>query len=131
MGITIADSSAVGYYLTPRVTSTGREGVKKACGVFTPTYRDIAAPDGTLICVRVVGDAGGEWYVRRCEGTWKLPYDAGPDCDSIVTIPEATAWKFLTKRTDRATARARFPSIRIDGEAAFGEPALEMVSIMA
>ena len=95
------------------------------------TYRDIAAPDGTLVCVRVVGDAGGEWYVRRCEGTWRLLYDAGPDSDSIVTIPQAIAWKFLTKRTDRATARARFPSIRIDGEAAFGEPALEMVSIMA
>ena len=39
MGITIADSSAVGYYFTPRVTSAGREGVRKACEVFTPDRR--------------------------------------------------------------------------------------------
>jgi uncharacterized protein (TIGR03083 family) len=95
------------------------------------TYRDVAAPDGTLVSVRVVGDAGGEWFVRRGEGAWKLFYDAGDDPDSVVTMDQPTAWKFLTKRTDRATARARFPAICIDGEAAYGEPVLEMVSIMA
>jgi uncharacterized protein (TIGR03083 family) len=94
-------------------------------------YRDVAAPDGTLVSVRVVGDAGGEWFVRRGEGTWKLFYDIGDRADSVVTIDQPIAWKLLTKRTDRATARARFPAIRIDGEAAYGEPALEMVSIMA
>ena len=35
MGVTIADSSAVGYYFTPQVTSADREGVGKACEVFT------------------------------------------------------------------------------------------------
>src|SRR5262249_41512110 len=95
------------------------------------TYRDIAAPDGTLVCVRVVGDAGGEWYVRRGEDTWRLLYEAGPDSDSIVTIPQAIAWRFLTKRPERATALSTCPSIHIDGEAAFGERALEMVSITA
>ena len=95
------------------------------------TYRDVTASDGTLVCVRIVGDAGGEWYVRRWEGRWRLFYAAGADADSVVTIPQPIAWKFLTKRTDREAARARFPSIRIDGEAAYGEPALEMVSIMA
>jgi hypothetical protein len=95
------------------------------------TYRDVAAPDGTLVSVRVVGDAGGEWFVRRDDGTWKLYYEVHDDADSVVTIDQAIAWKFLTKRTDRATARARFPTIRIVGEAAYGEPVLEMVSIMA
>jgi hypothetical protein len=39
MGITIADSSAVGYYFEPRVTSSDRDGVRKACEVFTPEQR--------------------------------------------------------------------------------------------
>ena len=39
MGITIADSSAVGYYFLPQVTSAGREVVRKTCEVFTPDRR--------------------------------------------------------------------------------------------
>src|SRR5262249_37324897 len=39
IGVTIADSSAVGYYFTPRVTSASRGGVEKACEVFTPDPR--------------------------------------------------------------------------------------------
>lgn len=39
MGITIADSSAVGYYFTQQVTSANRAGVRKACEVFTPDRR--------------------------------------------------------------------------------------------
>ena len=39
MGVTIADSSAVGYYFTPQVTSADREVVRKTCEVFTPDRR--------------------------------------------------------------------------------------------
>lgn len=95
------------------------------------TYRNVAAPDETLVCVRIVGDAGGEWFVRRTEGAWRLFYEVSDRADSVVTIEQSIAWKFLTKRTDRATARGRFPEIRIDGEVAYGEPVLEMVSIIA
>jgi hypothetical protein len=94
------------------------------------TFRNIAAPDGTLVCVRIIGDAGGEWFIRRAGGVWSLFQDVGDDPDSVVTIDQSIAWKFLTKRTDRATARARFPTIHIGGEAAYGEPVLEMVSVM-
>ena len=39
MGVVIADSSAVGYHFTPRVTSASREGVGRACEVFTTDRR--------------------------------------------------------------------------------------------
>jgi hypothetical protein len=39
MGLTIADSSAVGYYLTPLVSAANREGTGANCGVFTPDRR--------------------------------------------------------------------------------------------
>ncbi len=39
MGITIADSSAVGYYFEPLVSAADREGAGARCGVFTPDRR--------------------------------------------------------------------------------------------
>lgn len=94
-------------------------------------YRDVAAPEGTVVSLKVVGESGGAWFIRREATTWQLFTDIDQQADAVVTLDQAIAWKFLTKRTDRATARARFPAIRITGEKAYGEPALEMVSIMA
>jgi hypothetical protein len=39
MGITIADASSVGYYLTPLVSASNREGVNSSWDVFTPDRR--------------------------------------------------------------------------------------------
>jgi uncharacterized protein (TIGR03083 family) len=95
------------------------------------TYREVQAPEGTLVCVRVAGDAGGDWYVRQEHGGWKLRYHSDGEADAVVSLDQSIAWKLFTKRTDRATARARFPDIRITGDAELGEVVLEMVSIMA
>ncbi|AGA27897.1 maleylpyruvate isomerase N-terminal domain-containing protein [Singulisphaera acidiphila] len=95
------------------------------------SYRDVRAPKGTLVAVRVVGESGGDWFVRREQQAWRLVDESVENAASVVTLDQAIAWKFLTKRTDRATALARFPTIRIDGETSYGEPVLEMVSVMA
>jgi hypothetical protein len=79
----------------------------------------------------VRGEGGGDWFVRRAGGVWELRYDAVGPPGSTVTIDGADAWLLFTKRMDRATARARFPSIRVEGDTGLGEHALEMVSIMA
>lgn len=39
MGVTLADSSAVGYYFHPLVSASDREGSSTNCGVFTPDRR--------------------------------------------------------------------------------------------
>ncbi len=39
MGVTIADSSAVGYYFQPQITASDQVVVRKACEVFTPDRR--------------------------------------------------------------------------------------------
>jgi hypothetical protein len=39
LGITLADSSAVGYYFQPQATSRDREAVRKPCEVFVPDGR--------------------------------------------------------------------------------------------
>ncbi|MBX3442186.1 MAG: hypothetical protein KF774_07245 [Planctomyces sp.] len=39
LGVTLADSSAVGYYFTPLASASNREGSGASCGVFTPDRR--------------------------------------------------------------------------------------------
>jgi uncharacterized protein (TIGR03083 family) len=95
------------------------------------TYRDVDAPRGTTVRVRITGEAGGDWVVGRAAGGWSLLADAGRSDAATVWIDQADAWKLFTKRTDRATARARFPGIRVEGDVELGERALEMVAIMA
>lgn len=94
-------------------------------------YRDVDAPRGTTVRVRIVGPAGGDWVVCRAAGGWALLDDPRDIADATVWIDQADAWKLFTKRTDRATARARFPGIRIEGDVELGERALELVAIMA
>ena len=59
-----------------------------------------------------------------------LPEVPAPPTSRVV-IDQSDAWRLFTKRTDRVTARARFPAIRIEGDAELGGRVLEMVSIMA
>jgi len=95
------------------------------------TYRDVEAPEGTLVGVRIVGEAGGAWFLRRAVEAWELVADPGDPPDAVATMDQSVAWRFLTKRTNRADALARFPGIRLDGARDYAEPFLEMVSIMA
>jgi uncharacterized protein (TIGR03083 family) len=95
------------------------------------TYRGVDAPEGTTVGVTVVGEAGGDWSIRRSRGGWTMLDEVPDRPTSRVVIDQADAWRLFTKRTDRATARARFPAIRIEGDADLGGRVLEMVSIMA
>jgi uncharacterized protein (TIGR03083 family) len=95
------------------------------------TYRGVEAPAGTTVLVRIIGEAGGDWFVRRAADGWELLYEIDGRPDSTVAIDQSDAWLLFTKRTDRATARARFPSIRVEGDTDLGESVLEMISIMA
>jgi uncharacterized protein (TIGR03083 family) len=95
------------------------------------TYRGVAAPAGTTVLVTIIGEAGGDWFVRRTADGWELLYETEGRPDSAVAIDQSDVWLLFTKRTDRATACARFPSIRVEGDADRGETVLEMISILA
>jgi hypothetical protein len=94
------------------------------------TYRGVEAPAGTTVLVAIIGEAGGDWFVRRAVEGWELLYEIEGRPDSMVAIDQSDAWLLFTKRTDRATARARFPSIRVEGDTDLGETVLEKISIM-
>lgn len=94
------------------------------------TYRGVDAPEGTAIRVRITGEAGGDWVLRREDGAWRLVPDLERVADAEVVIDQAIAWRLFTKRMDRDAARSMFPGIRIGGDIGLGERVLEMVSIM-
>src|SRR4051812_28407661 len=85
------------------------------------TYRGVEAPEGTSIGVRVEGEAGGDWFARKTAVGWELLGEVPERPAARVVIDQSVAWLLFTKRTDRATARARFPGIRIEGDHGLGE----------
>jgi uncharacterized protein (TIGR03083 family) len=92
------------------------------------TYRDVRAPDGTIIDVSVRGEAGGEWLLRAEAGAWRLYVGPGAGAVCRVEMDQDLAWRLFTKGISRERARA---GVTIQGDVALGEKALDMVSIMA
>src|SRR4051812_28714458 len=61
------------------------------------TFRDVAAPDGTLVGLVVRGDAGGAWTVTR-EGTeWVLRPGSSSRADASAEIEQDDFWRLVTK----------------------------------
>jgi hypothetical protein len=95
------------------------------------TFQDVDAPEGTMIGVRIVGDAGGDWFVVRSEHKWTQVTDAAEPATARMIITQDSAWKLFTKRLDRREARRRFPDIQVVGDIDLGSHVLDMVSVIA
>ena len=91
-------------------------------------YRTMAAEEGKLIQFTVTGAGGGDWYLLRTQGAWRLVEagTAAPDCRTI--IPGESAWRILTKGIDTATATGQ---LRYEGERTLGEHILSLTAVMA
>ncbi len=95
------------------------------------TYRGVNAPEGTVVEVRVSGDAGGRWFIERGPDRWTQLFNSVQSPAAIVEMDQDTARKMLTKRRARETIRRQFPAIKISGDDELGGHALDMVSVMA
>lgn len=92
------------------------------------TYRNVQAADGTVICVHVTTDAGGNWYLTRNNNQWQLAKETDKDVAATVIIDPDTAWKLFSKGI---TAAEAITKVQISGDVALGTVALQMVSVMA
>lgn len=92
------------------------------------TYRDIAAAEGTAVAITVTGETGGTWYIIRTNGTWQLYKNAADNISCSVAIDPDTAWKLFSKSLRPADVMHK---IKITGDEALAQTALEMVSVMA
>lgn len=91
-------------------------------------YRDVAAWSGCRIQLRVTGDAGGLWELRRDGDAWRLVLPKPDKADTKITIPQEVAWKIFTKAMPLAGARA---VVGIEGNADLALAALQLTAIVA
>lgn len=90
-------------------------------------YRDIEAPEGTLVQIEVDSDAGGKWTLQKGPKGWLQSSMMGSPVASV-TIPSDLSWRLFTKAV-------RYPDIKdkitISGDSKFVMPALHMLTVMA
>lgn len=91
-------------------------------------YRNVSARNGTLVCVNITGDAGGNWFLQRGEERWALIEDPGIRSASMVTLDPDTAWRLFTKGITPELARS---AVQVTGDESLALPALSMVAVMA
>lgn len=92
------------------------------------TFRNTAAPNGTLLKLVVTGDAGGAWYLQRQQDHWNLTAKGEQKPATEVIISPNDAWKLFSKSVRPEQIRDR---IVVHGDGALAEVALNMVSVMA
>lgn len=95
--------------------------------VLPQAYRDVAAPAGSCVLVRVDGDCGGAWHLHRAGHGWMLAAEPAGDCLATVTIPQAIAWRLFTKGLGRTEAEGL---VRVEGDRTIGLHVLNAVAIV-
>jgi uncharacterized protein (TIGR03083 family) len=92
------------------------------------TYRAVEAADSTLVGLKIDGNSGGQWTLRRETDLWVLYVATTKEPDAEVIMEEDIAWRIFTKGLSREYARDR---VKVIGEQSLGLKVLDMVSIIA
>lgn len=91
-------------------------------------YRTVEAVEGTIITVRITGEAGGVWSVVRHDQEWKLYAGEDQTAVTVVQFSDDTAWRVFSKGLERAAQAQR---ITIKGNRELGAKIFDVVAIMA
>ena len=93
------------------------------------TYRNIAAPEETVIAVTVSSDAGGTWLLKRNNSNWMLVAEnKEQEPRAHVIIEPSIAWKLFSKGITPAEAAQH---VVLSGDEQLGAVVLNMISVMA
>jgi uncharacterized protein (TIGR03083 family) len=90
-------------------------------------YRDVDAPAGAVILVKISGECGGRWFLSKSPDGWAFTGRAAPEPVARVTIPQDLAWRLFTKGLDPESARAQ---VEIEGDRNLGERILHLTAIV-
>lgn len=88
-------------------------------------YRDVSAAPGSLVRVKITGEACGEWAIERRDA-WQMS-DPLRAATAEITIPDAIAWRVVTKGIPRTEA---LQGSTISGDRALSEHVFSMLAIM-
>jgi uncharacterized protein (TIGR03083 family) len=92
------------------------------------TYRDVLAPEGTHVRLRISGEAGGSWSLMRHNDRWGLYTAIDSEPDASATLDQEEAWRLFTKGITPEAARAWCV---FEGDAALASKALDSVAVIA
>ncbi len=92
------------------------------------TFRDVDAPDGTVVQLHISGNAGGDWSVVSEAGRWVLYIGAPSSVAASVALDQSAAWRLFTKGLGPREAQQQ---ATITGDQDLGERVLHTVSIIA
>ena len=92
------------------------------------TYREVLAPPGTQVRLRITGEAGGSWTLARGDAGWELFSGASRDSHASLTLDQEEAWRLFTRSTTPEAARAWTV---IGGDATLAAKALETLAVIA
>jgi uncharacterized protein (TIGR03083 family) len=90
-------------------------------------YRHTQATDGTLIRIEVTGPAGGDWFLLREQGQWRLLLEVAEKPAAEVEMSQDVAWKLCTKGLGQAAAEQ---TMRFSGSRDLGRPVLNLTCIV-
>ena len=92
-------------------------------------YREVAAPMGTVVQLRVGPPIGGGWQLLRTADGWVLAENTAATAPAAtVALPPEVAWKLFTKGLSPAEARLQG---QFGGDPALAEALLRLVAVMA
>jgi hypothetical protein len=86
------------------------------------------AKEGTALKTVITGEGGGEWFLVRKNGEWKLSAIAANRIAAETVIDGDAAWKLFSKSVRKEDITGSF---EIKGDHQLGDPVLNMVSVMA
>ncbi|PTS96639.1 hypothetical protein DBR11_18915 [Pedobacter sp. HMWF019] len=92
------------------------------------TYRNTHAPEGSIVEVRITGEAGGQWRIINTDSGWQQTGETSQIPDSTLVIDPQTAWKLFSKGISPAQASKH---VKIFENQELGSVALQMISVMA
>lgn len=92
-----------------------------------PAYQDTAAQLDAEVEIRISGDAGGIYTLRRGESSWSLAEEPAVTPEAAVEIAGADAWLLFTKGLRGDAAR---DAVKATGPAALTAPFLRTVAII-
>ncbi|AXC13316.1 hypothetical protein ACPOL_4037 [Acidisarcina polymorpha] len=88
----------------------------------------IATELGTTVEVKITGDSGGTWLLRKNSTAWSLMPGLPSEPSARAIIPETLAWKLFTKGIKQDDA---YTSIQLEGDLALARQVCELTSIVA
>jgi uncharacterized protein (TIGR03083 family) len=90
-------------------------------------FRSTPTREGTVVEVQVTGEAGGSWFLQRCDSSWHLVESAGP-ADATLHMDQELAWRVFTKAVDTQTA---LEQVQTTGDRLLATKALSLVAVLA